>query len=110
MQHHCSNLFQVLHTVQMQLTNLHEVASCDSLPDVDIVILVPEVCALHLHSHACADADLHHSHVWEQQTAGMKTTHSKILECHAARHKAVNCSEHAQQHAFKQPAAIMRKP
>ena len=39
-------------------SDLHEVASCDSLPDVGIVVLVPEVCALHFHPHARTDTHL----------------------------------------------------
>ena len=38
--------------------DLHEVACSDCLADVSVIVLGSEVCALHLHAHACADAHL----------------------------------------------------
>ncbi len=42
-----------------KITNLHEVSCCDCLANVAVVVFGPEVCALHLNTHACADANLH---------------------------------------------------
>ena len=42
-----------------KMTNLHEVSCCDCLANVAIVVFGPEVCALHLNAHTCADANLY---------------------------------------------------
>jgi hypothetical protein len=41
------------------MTNLHEVSCCDCLANVAVIVFGPEVCALHLNAHACADANLY---------------------------------------------------
>ena len=61
---------------------LHEVASCDCLADVAVVVLGPEVCALHLHPHTSADTHLYTAfaqHVHNQR--GGSSDGVNVLQC-----------------------------
>ena len=55
----CQITMQTADAAIGQMTNLHEVSCCDCLANVAVVVFGPEVCALHLNAHACADANLH---------------------------------------------------